>query len=82
MAGKVQYPIISRNEAAVKAGVSPQAISAAVSRGELTKVTRLNFNEYRINGVYIFDDGFFSNYCEKVAIENYKNSGRKRLEKS
>lgn len=77
---KVQYPIISRNEAAARAGVSAQAISAAIQREELTRVTHLNSQDYRVNGVYIFDDGFFKAYCEKIEVTNYKNSGRRRLE--
>lgn len=74
-----KHPIISRREAAARAKVSPAAISAAIERGELTKATRLDYNEYRLNGVYIYDDGFFKAYCDRVEVTNYRKSGRKKF---
>jgi len=73
-----KYPILTRNEAAQKAYVTPAAISAALERGELTALRKrdLDPKNHRINGVYIYDDGYFKAYCEKVQFENYKNSGR------
>lgn len=79
MAGK-QYPILSRKEAAEKAGVSIVAISSAIERGVLTKATRLNTTDYRTNGVYIYEDEYFQAYLEHLEVTNYKNSGRRSLE--
>ena len=74
-----ELQILSRKEAAQRAGVTPAAISAAVARDELTRATNLNCNDYRSNGVYIFDDGYFAEYCYKVDREQYRNSGRKKF---
>jgi len=71
--------IISRKEAATRAGVSPAAISAAVERGELTRATRLNPLDYRSNGMYIYDDGYFKAYCDRLEVTNYRKSGRKKF---